>query len=304
MNKFEADELLNLAIMSKTPYVIAEGVDDIRLYEEIAKSTEVFCEVYSVELLDGLAGGNDGVIQAMEIIESLPMPSGKIAQEFIMGVIDCDARYYRGEMPALASILSLRAYSIESHFVSKSAIKPSIDQLTRISLADNINVDLIYSAVESNIFNLYYFSLDALKNAVDPSYMSVVGFSTNIGRRKDQATAAELMLRKIDLDAFAASLQLTSSIDSLRKFVKGKWLLTAYAEELFSEIEKLVVQCKGQTIKQCRMCERDNSAPCLYQMRDGFNKNSLSSMLKSFVKVPELDYIRDAFKSLSTTATA
>jgi hypothetical protein len=75
MNKFEADEILNLAIMSKTPYVIVEGVDDIKIYEEIASSAGVPCEIYSVEQLEGLTGGNDGVIQALEIIESLSMPA-------------------------------------------------------------------------------------------------------------------------------------------------------------------------------------------------------------------------------------
>ena len=129
MNKYEADELLNLAIMSKTPYVIVEGVDDIHIYEEIAKSAQVLCEVYSVEMLEGLVGGNDGVIQAMESIESLNMPEGKSAKEFILGIIDCDARYYRGEMPVLESVLSLSVYSIESHFVSKFSIKPSIEKV-------------------------------------------------------------------------------------------------------------------------------------------------------------------------------
>lgn len=303
MNKFEADELLNLAIMSKTPYIITEGVDDIRLYEDIAVSADVQCDIYSVEMLEGLAGGNDGVIQAMGIIESLPMPPGKIAKDFVMGIIDSDARYYRREMPALASILSLRAYSIEGHFVSKFSIKPSIDKITRISLSDNINVDLIYSEVEKNIFDLYYFSLDALKNAVDPDYQSIIGFSANAGRRKNRDTIAELLLRKDALDAFAAGLQLTSDINSMRKFVKGKWLLTAYSEELFKEIENLVAKCKSLTIKRCRMCERDDTAPCLYQLRDGFNKNSLYSILKDFLKIPDLDYVRDAFKSLAATAS-
>ncbi|MDD2882979.1 MAG: hypothetical protein PHQ58_21415 [Rhodoferax sp.] len=302
--KFEADELLNLAIMSKTPYIIVEGVDDIRIYEEIAKSAQVLCEIYSVEMLEGLAGGNEGVIQAMEFIESLNMPTGKSAKEFVMGIIDCDARYYRGEMPILGSVLSLSFYSIESHFVSKFAIKPSVDQLTRISLADTVDIDSIYSNIENNIFDLYYFSLDALKNAVDPSYISVVGYSTSAGRRKDENTAAELELRKVDLDTFATNLGLKKNIESLRKFVKGKWLLNAFAEELFNEIQLLVAKCKGMTIKQCRMCELDIAGPCLYQYKEGVNKKTLYSTLQNYVNIPEFDYIRGAFKSLEVTANA
>jgi hypothetical protein len=218
-----------------------------------------------------------------------------------MGIIDQDARYYRNEMPVLTSIFSLSTYSIESHFVSKFSIKPSIDRLTRISSRDEIDVNSIYSAVEGNIVNIFYFSLDALKNAVDPTYQSVVGFSSKAGRRKDPNTVAALHSRKVDLDAFAANLHLTSDIVSMRTFVKGKWLLTAYSEELFNEIEQLVAKCKGLAIKQCSMCVLDNSAPCLYQLKDGFNKNSLYSSLKDFVDIPDFDYIRDAFKALAAT---
>lgn len=304
MNKYEADEILNLAIMSKTPYIVVEGVDDIRIYEDIANSANVACEVYSVDMLEGLSGGNDGVIEAMEIIESLNMPIGKSAKDFVMGVIDRDSRYFRGEMPVLASVFSLNTYSLESHFVSSFTIKPSIDRLTRISVTDEIDVNAIYLRVEANIFDVYYFSLEALRNAIDPNYQSIVGFSASAGRRKDTNTIAQLQSIKDDLDNFAAGLHLTSDIDSLRKFVKGKWLLTAYAEELFYEIEQLVTKCKASAIKQCRMCELDHKAPCLYQLRGGLNKNSLYSILKDFIEIPDFDYIKDAFKSLSDTATA
>lgn len=302
MNKFEADELLNLAIMSKTAYVIVEGIDDIQIYEAISESAQASCEIYSVEMLEGLAGGNEGVIQAIEIIESLNMPAGRSAKDFVVGIIDCDARYYRGEMPAFRSIVSLSAYSIESHFASKLSIKPAIDLLTRISLADRIDVDQIYTSVQSNVVDLYYFSLEALKNAVDPAYQSIVGFSANAGRRKDPNTVTALMAKKDGLDSFASSLHLSRDIESLRKFVKGKWLLTAYAEELFGEIEKLVAKCKEKAIDQCRMCMRDGSAPCLYKVKEGFNKNSLYSILKNFIEIPEFDYLRSAFRSVSATA--
>lgn len=304
MNKLEADEILNLAIMEKTPYVIVEGVDDIKIYEDISRSAGVFCEIYAVEMLEGLSGGNDGVIEAVRLIESLSMSSGKSADQYVMGIIDRDARYYRNEMPALRSIFSLQNYSIESHFVSKYSISPSIKKLTRISSREEIDIDEIYSKIEENIFDIYYFSLDALKNAVDPNYQSIVGFSTKPGRRKDANTVAQLESRKADLDIFAATLSLTSEIESLRKFVKGKWLLAAYAEELHREIERLSIKCKKLIIKQCSMCEKDNSSPCLYRLRGGLDKKSLYSILVDFVDIPDFDYIREAFKSLAATASA
>lgn len=303
MIKYQADELLNLAIMEKIPYIIVEGINDIKIYEEIANLANTHCEIYSVEMLEGLSGGNNGVIEAMEIVESLVMPNGKSAAQFMMGVIDRDARYYRNEMPSLGSIFSLNTYSIESHFVSKFSINLSINQLTRKSSRDEIDVNSIYSKVEKNIFDVYYFSLDALRNAVDSSYQSVVAFSSSPGRRKDSHTIKQLLSRKDDLDAFADTFSLTSDFKSLRKFVKGKWLLTAYSEELFKEIEQLVAKCKSLEIKQCCMCKLDNSAPCLYQLKEGLNKNSLYTILMNFVNVPDLDYIRDAFKNLAATAS-
>jgi hypothetical protein len=300
--KFEADELLNAAIMSKTPFVIVEGVDDIRIYEEIARSAEVACEIYAVASLEGLSGGNDGVIEAIELVESLSLPPGKSVDQFLMGIIDCDARFYRNEMPSSPSIFCLDAYSIESHFVSKFVLKPSIDRLTRTSLRDYVDVDFIYSNIESNVADLYYFSLDALRNAVDPSYRSLVGFSSNAGRRKDGYTKTELLRRASDLDAFAASFNLGSDIASLRKFVKGKWLLTAFSEELFHEIERLTDECKNSRIQKCSVCSVDNSFPCLFRLKEGFTSKSLYSLLTDMIRIPDFDYLRNAFVSLAASA--
>ena len=285
--------------MSKTPYIIVEGVDDIQLYEEIAKSADVVCEVYCVGMIEGFAGGNKGVVQVLEIIESLSMPTGKSADQFVMGIIDRDAKYYRGEIPSLSTVFSLNYYSIESHFVSKFSVKNTINKLTRISNTTEIDIDLIYSRVEESISDIYYFSLDALKNAVDPSYKSIVGFSSNVGRRKNGNTIAELHARKNDLDAFAAKYDLTSNIDSLRKFVKGKWLLTVYAEELFNEVEQLVLKCRNAEVLRCRMCELNNQGPCLFRVRDGFSKNSLYPILQEFIEIPDFDYIRNKLKLIS-----
>lgn len=304
MNKYEVDEILNLAIMSKTPHVILEGVDDIRIYEAIAESASTTCEFYSVEMIDGLAGGNDGVIQAMEAINSLNLPAGKRAEHFVMGVIDRDARFYRNEVPNLPSIFSLKFYSIESHFVSIFAIKPSINRLTRISSSDEIDSERIYSKINRSLLDVYYFSLEALKNSLTPGYQTVVGFSSSIGRRKDGTTISELQFKKDDLDVFASTLSLAPNIESMRKFSKGKWLLTAFVEELFKEIERLVADCKQMAIKQCRMCELDGAAPCLYQLRGGLNKNSLYSIVQDFIDIPDFDYIKDKLKAINVTAAA
>lgn len=302
MDKYEIDEILNLAIMSKTPYFIVEGVDDIFIYEAIAKSAEIECEIYAVSMIERLAGGNNGVVEAMKALDGLRMATGRTVEHYVLGIVDRDARFYRQEIPTLPSILSLNCYSIESHFVSKHTIKPAIDRLTRISSGDEIDIDSIFPRIEQGILDVYYFSLEALKSAVTPGYQAIVGYSSSIGRRKDQNTTASLQAIKGDLDRFATSMNIVATINSMREFVKGKWLLIAFSEELFKEVELLTSGCKNSRIKQCRMCELDNSAPCLYQLRDGFNKNSLYSIIKDFVDIPDFEYIRTSMKDTETSA--
>ena len=302
MMKYTPVELLSAAIMNKIPHIVVEGADDIGIYEKIATSANVDCIIYCVEMLEDLSGGSEGVIEAMEIVGSVVMPYGESINQFMMGIIDRDTRYYRKMMPTLTSIFVLNTYSIESGFVSKSVISLSLEKLTRRSSRDEIDTELIYSNVERNICDLYYFSLDALKSAVDPSYNSIVNFSASPGRRKDENTRMELHCRKADLDTFAAALSLTSDIESLKKFVKGKWLLTAYSEELFKEIEELSNRCKSSKIQQCCVCNVNNSGACLFKVKSGLTKNSLYPTLMEFVNIPDFEYIRDAFKNLATTA--
>jgi hypothetical protein len=107
---------------------------------------------------------------------------------------------------------------------------------------------------------------------------------------------------KAQLDAFAAQFQLNSSLESMRAFVKGKWLLTAFSEELFKIIEGLTADCKSQAIKQCRMCEVDVQQPCLYQLRDGINKNSLHAFITNFIDLPEFGYIRERMSRVAISA--
>lgn len=303
MDKYEIDELLNQAIMSKVPCFIVEGVDDVCIYEKLAKSANVDCEVYSADMISGLTGGNNAIIAAMQTLESLPMRGNSKAHHFVMGIIDRDARPYRNEMPTGQSILCLKLYSIESHFASKHSIISSIPNLTRFSRQDQVDADLIFSNIEYALSNLYYFSLEALKSATTPSYAAVVGYSSNVGRRKDPNTIAQLQARKSELDAFADLHGLKNSLPSMKEFSKGKWLLTAFAEELFDEISKLKQKCKNSLISKCRMCSLDPNAACLFRLRDGYTRPALNSMLVDFVEDPELAYIKDRMKLTASTAT-
>jgi hypothetical protein len=238
----------------------------------------------------------------MQTLEALPMPGTSKVHHFVAGIIDRDARPYRQEMPTEQSILCLEFYSIESHFASEHSISPAIAKLTRFSRQDQINTNLILSNIESTLSNLYYFSLEALKSATCPNYESIVGYSANIGRRKDLNTIAQIQAKKPELDTFAALHNLTNSLSSMKEFSKGKWLLTVFAEELFDEIGNLKQKCKSSIIQKCRMCLLDPNAACLFSLRDGFTKSALYSILLDFVENPEFNYIRDRMRLVASTS--
>lgn len=302
--KYEPDEILNLAIMSQTPYVIVEGVDDISTYEDIAASENIECEVYAIELIKGIAGGNNGIKHFFDIISELEMQDENSIEHFVLGIIDRDARYYRGEMPNHPGILCLDYYSIESHFVSANAINPLIHQTTRISSAVNLPLADILREIEIRLKDLYYFSLEALKGAIDPNYQAIVNFSDSPGRRRDANTIAALQQKKDSLDDFAKGLSLNASLRNMKCFVKGKWLLAGFSEELHKEISSLVSKCKTKQIPQCKMCERDIELACLYKGNDGFSHKSIYSLLTKQTNIPEFDYIKSRISAVAETACA
>ncbi|WP_066152733.1 hypothetical protein [Aliarcobacter cryaerophilus] len=118
--KYEADELLTESIMSKTPIIIVEGIDDIQIYEDIVLSLNRDIEVYASENLlisDGKSGTNGVKTCLKKIYDN---SNGIDFSKFIMGIIDRDASYYRRDPLDIKGLFILNLYSIESHFVNKS----------------------------------------------------------------------------------------------------------------------------------------------------------------------------------------
>ncbi|MGQ6466019.1 hypothetical protein ACUNEK_06565 [Serratia sp. IR-2025] len=116
--KYEISEILNTAIMTKSISVIVEGVDDIQVYYGIAKSANKIVEIFPIETIDGYAPGCNHIVTAMDDILELPKANVNI-DNYIIGIIDKDVKDFRGEMPTNPLILTLKHYSMESHFVDK-----------------------------------------------------------------------------------------------------------------------------------------------------------------------------------------
>ncbi|MEH8173571.1 hypothetical protein [Aeromonas veronii] len=64
----EADEILNEAIISGTPILIVEGIDDIQVYEDISDHAGKQVEVYAVENIGNLSEGCRGVIDCIRTV--------------------------------------------------------------------------------------------------------------------------------------------------------------------------------------------------------------------------------------------
>lgn len=297
---YEIDEILNEAVMTGVPSVIVEGVDDICIYSEIAKKNIPFpVEVYAVEHVSGFGQGCEEVLRAISEIEGIHSSKHK-ASDHVLGVIDKDVRDFRGELPVSEAVLTLRHYSIESHFVSKTIVQHTLTLCTRSShdmVTDEL-CEFIMSEIEKRLLNLYYFSLEALKKAIVRDYDAAFSYSFGYGRLKDQNAQKLIAAKKQELDAFAATHKIDESISVIKRIASGKWLIEVFSEELVACINDLQGLCKESAINSCRSCLNSAFEKCLYKMRDGINKNTIKSLAFSNVTGPEFDYIAQRISSL------
>ena len=207
----EADELLNEAIMSGTGIIIVEGIDDVPFYEKLFSDTTNEIEVYAAENVlfdkDGVTTscgeGCDGVLRCLELAD---IDSESIdIEKYLLGIIDKDVREYRGQTINNPAILTLKHYSFESHFVNKETAKYLINISTRATdkLLQHHELDNIYNRVMDSVSNLYYISLEALKNSCVTAYSGSIGYSDSIESIKNRG-ANTFSTQKIgELDLFA-----------------------------------------------------------------------------------------------------
>lgn len=295
---YEVDEVFNEAVMTGVPAIIVEGIDDICVYEGLVERVPFDVEVYAVEFIQGYGQGCEQVIRAITDLENLPGGKHKLSKN-VLGVIDKDVREYRNEIPVSDSIFVLKYYSIESHFVSRYIVESTLNLCTKSS-RDMVSVqlcELIMKEIEVKILDLYYFSLESLRSSVDRNYTGVFSYSFAPGRIKDARAKELVSAKKDELDAFARSLNISLSMNTIKEIAKGKWLIDVFSEELINCIEGLQGKCKDKEIISCRSCLNSAYEKCLYRIRDGINKNTIKSLAVSNIHGNEFDYIVDRIAS-------
>ncbi|GFO73203.1 hypothetical protein BJAS_P3875 [Bathymodiolus japonicus methanotrophic gill symbiont] len=290
---YEIDEVLNEAIMTGKPVIIVEGINDISIYSNMGESCGV--EVYAIEHIDGFSGGSDQVISAIQELNSLPNDTHTLSNH-ILGIIDKDVRDYRQELPGIEPLLVLKYYSIESHFVSDQIISCCLSNTIKANL-DLVSDELctqMMDEIEAKLSDLYYLSLEALRNSIVPGYSGTISYSSNFGYEIKPQTIEYLSDKKHDLDYFAADRGINHCIDTLKSISKGKWLIGIFSRELVNCIKGLQAKCEEGSIKTCRSCNSGDFDNCLYRLKDGFKGyKTIESLIQSYYQCDDVQYIKD-----------
>lgn len=290
--QYQAVELLNEARMTKTPVIIVEGRDDVPIYQRLAKNLKKKCEVYASENICIPEAGCAGVIKNITIIRD--MAKGLDISQFILGIIDRDARFYRGELIEDEALLILNHYSIENHFITKESIKYIIEQATRATedlLSDN-DCDILFEEIKSELDVLYFCSLEALRKACERDYTSEFGYAEKIRSILKSGAIERLNAKAESLAEFARGLGLEKNWTTILSICKGKWILQAFMDLVKAKLNKLPEYCRLNAISSCQFCVRKTYDLCLYNPTAKYESAHLEQMILHDLSQPSLNYIK------------
>lgn len=293
---YRAGELLNLAIMTKVPVLIVEGRADIAIYQRVAASIDCNYNVVASENIVSAEPGCGGVLKNINTIRER---CGRMdIRPYVLGIIDRDARFYRKELVDDDALLILKFYSIESHFVSKEAVRYIVEKTTSATgnLLTDESCDSIFNEIKKDLDVLYLCSLEALKKACERDYNAEVGYGDKIRSILKQGKPEILKLKIDELTDFANHLGVDKSWESILEICKGKWVFQVFIDSLLSKLNELPSMCKENAIAQCQYCVRDAYQNCLYSLTANFASSHMEQILLQDTAQPGLDYIKDRLR--------
>ena len=298
--KYKANEILSQAIMTKRPIAIVEGVDDIQVYDDVSKASGIKIKVLPVECIEGANQGCDGVIELMDKILSL-QTSKYDYKKYVVGIIDKDVRDYRKNIPENELVFPLKYYSMESHFVCEQRILDLVKQFTKTT--DELRTNTLHThlvgEVNKALNSLYLYSLESLKGAIDSNYTSDFSYSCSAGRiGRDTALEQRIQAKKDELLSFAVENQVSCDLESMRKFVKGKWLIDLFSQELVRAITSLNGKCGEGQLKKCELCITEIENKCSYKIKEGVNHTHIKLSMMSNLDSPNFEYLKNKFRTL------
>ena len=277
--------------MSNTPVVFVEGHDDIQFYSKVAQLARKEITVEAVENVEGYQAGCDWVIRCISDLQDL-IAEKRDNVNFVLGIIDRDVRYYRDDVPDLTGLFILKNYSFESHFVTHYVLKQLISDVTYVHGSLISTQTLGYVELGIRYEELYYVSLEALKNACVKDYYSLVSYEDNAGNIFNHHTKlSEVLSKKDELDQFACDWGITR--EHINLVAKGKWLLHIYCEGILKQIRTLSKSCSSGLIDTCNYCCVGSFEKCLWRTKINYQLGQLQRMILNYIDENEVGYIQE-----------
>ena len=295
--KYNLFELLDVAIRMDTPLLLVEGKDDTQIYMRIAQAIGKTIDIKQINTIEDYSnGGCDNVIKAVDKLQDKfeERDDGTNIKR-ILGVIDRDVRPYRElteseiDYRQLKGLLVLKYYSIEIYFATKNNLSKIIEKLTY--LPSKMITDEILTHVEGKFHEmkhqLYYVSLEALKNACVREYETLVNYGDNSIREGGRLNYlfSQIESKKSELDEFATGKNI--SINDLKHICKGKWYLYHYINQINEGVKSLAELCKNDQITQCESCKTGNPKECQYKYKQGYQTSGLYNDILEYVDKDE-----------------
>ncbi|EPF6144729.1 hypothetical protein LJQ30_001981 [Acinetobacter baumannii] len=293
--KVEVQDLLNIAQMSETPYLIVEGVDDIPIYDKIKSLHNLNMEIISAREIEGIEPGCRGVEKIISILNNDHKET--TLEKYIIGIADKDVKDFRNELKGFRNIIYTKYYSMETHLISDEVILKVIANFIRNpeKLIDRELVNDFWEYFNQEAKGLYYISLDALKKSLDAKHEACYTYSSGYNDTKNQKLLNKV-LNNPNLDAFQAQINLEYCSKSLRMICKGKWFIEFFCEKLTHFIKNLLESCvESNRATYCRTCILQMHNECLYKLKDNIivTKDSVKAVIVSFCEYGDFKFLLD-----------
>lgn len=298
--KYDLEEAIMAAMMNHELLVIVEGQDDIKFYSNIAEKNGICADVKAVETIEGYSEGCEKVIEAMTEANGI-ITSDKRLKKHVMGVIDRDARRYRNTLPSLSNLLVLKYYSYETHLINNHSIASALTLLTRVPsnmVLDKV-IEYVKEKYDDEYGELFYFSLEALKNACTIDYNASITYADDCGKLTGEGKKYYWSLiseKQDELDSFANEHHLSKN--DIKRICKGKWYLGTWCDFLLHLTDSLYLEC-GNRLPGCIYCASGNKEKCLWRKKVKYQVPELEAHL---IELPlpgdEIDYIVLFMKSI------
>lgn len=296
------DKAVIMAVMQKCPLIVVEGKDDLPIYVDIAKTIRNDISVKPIQYYKECSPGCNQIETRFESLNNKYSPGHKVFS-YVLGVVDRDAKAFRNEIKTYHGLHYLNWYSFENHFVNKNSLLSVLKHLTSVTsdmLNDNLS-NQVLTKINISINKFYYATLEALKNAVDPNYDALIGFSGGYESAfKNPLIKNKLVERRASLDVFAQGLGIqTTNILEFSSFCKGKWHLRYFINEIQNIVVGIHEDC-GTKFDICPYCEIDDSDNCLYKVKNKSDVSELIKIIKGNLGNAEFSCISSRIESLAS----